>query len=99
MLDQHFAQFLPLIFRRNAKRTEGKDLLAVSFLVLKPRLRVHDVAHDFAVLLKHKSKLGNEIGVISHHVYKVVLVSTGLVDVPKRLTGQFFYGSVVLFGL
>ena len=98
MLDQKLAELLPLIFGNNAKRTEGKYLLAVSDLIFKPCLRVHDVADDLAVLLEHKGKLRYEIGMISHHVYEVVLVSARLIDVPKRLTGQFFNYSVVFFG-
>ena len=88
---------------------ERKEILSFGPLCIAPEYQRHklgklliehsfDVAHDLSVLLQHKGKLGNEIGVISHHVNEVVLVRTGLVDVPKRLTGQFFYCSVVFFG-
>jgi len=79
MLDQKLAELLPLVFGCNAKRPEGKDLLAVSAITLKPRLGVHDVADDLAVHLKHKCKLGYEIGVTTHHVNVIVLVRTGLI--------------------
>lgn len=48
MLNQNLAQLLPLIFRHNAKRSKGEYLLALTVLVLKPRLRVHDVANDIS---------------------------------------------------
>ena len=49
MLDQELAELLSLIFWSNAKRPEGKYLLPVTVLVLKPSLRVHNVADDLAV--------------------------------------------------
>ena len=61
MLDQHFAELLPLIFGSNAKRSEGKNLLALAKLVLKSSLRVHDVAHNSAVKLEHECKLGDKV--------------------------------------
>ena len=85
MLDQKFSKLLPLVFRRNTKRSEREDLLALTLLILKPSLCVHDVADNLAVFLKHECQLGNEIGVASHRVYEVVLVRTGFVDVPKCL--------------
>ena len=92
------AELLSLIFWSNAKRSEGKNLLALAKLVLKPCLRVHDVADDFAVNFKNKSKLGDEVGMRAHRVDEIVLVRARLVDIPKRLACKFFYCSVIFFG-
>ena len=97
MLNQNLAELLPLIFGSNAKRPEGKYLTALTTLVLKPRLGVHDVADDLTVLFKHERKLGDKVRVIPHHMHKVMLVRARLVDVPKRLTGKLFNCSVVFF--
>ena len=47
--------------------------------------------------LKHERKLGDKVGMISHHMHVIVLARSRLVDVPKRLTGELFNCSVVLF--
>ena len=99
MLDQYLAELLPLIFGCNAKRSEGEYLLTFAVLVLKPRLCVHNVADDLAVKLKHECKLGNKVGMMSHHVNVIMFVRARLVDVPKRLAGKLFNCSVVFFGL
>ena len=96
-VDKNLAELLALVHGSNTKRTEGKNLLAAAALIFKPCLGVHDVADNLAVKLKHKCKLWDEIGVVSHHVNVIMLVRTGLIDIPKRLTGKFFYGSVILF--
>ena len=54
MLNQHFAELLPLILRCNAKRSEGEYLLALTILIFKPSPRVHNVADNLAVKFKHK---------------------------------------------
>jgi len=70
MLDQELAELLSLIFGSNAKRPEGKYLLPHAVLVLKPCLRVHDIADDLsrlcwtrAVKLKHECQLWDEVGI------------------------------------
>ena len=49
------------------------------------------------VKLKHKCQFWDEVGVISHLMHIIMLVRSRLIDVPKRLTGKFFYCSVVFF--
>ena len=98
MLDQHFAELLPLIFGSNAKRPEGEYLLALTVLVLKPCLGVHDVADDLAVLFKYERKLGNKVGMRAHRMDEIMFVRARLVDIPKRLTGELFNCSIIFFG-
>ena len=92
MLDQYFAEFLPLVFGCNTKRPKREDLFPVAIFVLKPGLCVHDVSDDLASQLQHKRKLWDEIRVRTHLMHIIMLIRTGLIDVPKCLTGQFFYG-------
>mgnify|MGYP003292333757 CR=1 FL=1 len=56
-----------------------------------------NVADNLAVLFKNKGKLRNKVGMISHFVYKIMLIGTGLINIPERLSGEFFYCSVVIF--
>ena len=97
MLDQHFAELLSLVFRCNAKRPKGEYLLAFTILIFKPSLRVHNVANDLAVKLKHKCKLGDKVGMRAHRMDEIMLVCARFIDVPKRLACKFFNCSVVFF--
>ena len=97
MLNEGFADLPPLVLPGDGKRTEGQDLLPVSFFVLQPCLRVHDIADDPAVQLRHESEGGNEIGMAAHGMDKIMLVRAGLIDVPEGLAGHFLHGTVVLF--
>ena len=58
---------------------------------------IHDVTDNFPVLFKNKSKFGYKIGVISHLVYIIVLVSARFIHIPECFAGNFFNSSVIFF--
>ena len=98
MLDQNFAELLSLVLGCHAKRPKRENFFLVSVFIGKPSFGVHDIADDLAVFFKNKGKLGDKIGMRAHHVYEVMLGCTGNIHVPKCFAGEFFYGTVVLFG-
>ena len=97
MFYQNFPELLPLIFRGNAKRAKRKYFFSFTAFVLKPCFCIHYIAYDFAVFFKDKSKFGYKIGVASHFMYIIVLVSPRFINVPKCLAGKFFNCSVIFF--
>ena len=97
MFNEKLAESLSLIFGCDAKRSEGKDLLALSVLVLKPSLCIHNVSDDLAVKLKYECKLGDKVWVITHHVNVIMLTRAGDVNIPKRLACKFLNCSIIFF--
>ena len=69
---------------------EGKYLLSLTVITLKPRLCVHNVADNSAVKLKHERKLGDEIRMRAHRMDEIMLVCARFIDVPKRLACKLF---------
>lgn len=78
-------------------RYTTKELFSFAVFILKPSFRVHNVANNLTIEFKHKCKVGDEVRMISHLMHIIVLICTRFMDVPKRLTGKFFYCSVVFF--
>ena len=97
MLDQYFAEFLPLVFGRNTKRAKRKDFFPCAVFALKPSHCVHDAADDFIAEFEHKCQLRDEVRVLSHLMHIVMFIRTRLIDVPKSFAGKFFYCPVVFF--
>ena len=98
VLDQRRAHAPPLPGRVHAQRPEGGGLHLFAQFVDDPGTGEQDAADDLPLHLGHAGQFRQEVFVASHHVDEVMLIATGLVQVPERFARQRLDGGVVGLG-
>jgi len=89
---------LPLAGGQDADWAKGRYANLVARFIDEVRFGIHDIPDDFVIENGDEIQPWNKIWMGSHFVDEIMLVAAWNIEIPKRLSGEFFDFPVIVPG-
>lgn len=87
-----------MIVRRNTQRTKGKNRKYLTTICKYICPSIEDMSTEHISIQADIIQVFHYGGVSSHTMNNKMLVTTGFIHIPKRISCQFFYSIIVRRG-